>query len=187
MKMYCFSTPMWAKLATVVGLLMLIASAGLARGRSHSIAAADAMAAEQLAAENRLLAGMQPADGTVQISTEGNRICVEARLGRSGGSACMSASASEPMVFVGGGSSAEAAAQIVVVDPQRRLESLQMLVNGQPLAATSSDGGFSIHAVVPAAPADFTVLGTDGATLASGNPAARVERAAEQARNAEGH
>lgn len=117
---------------------------------------------------------------TVAIDQENGVVCAKTHDGRGSGGACTSIDSTTPMVMESGGSLSDPA-HIVVVDPQQRLGSLLLSIDGQEISAASTDGGLSIDVTLPSSPDTFTVLDQDGNTLNIGHSKAAQEKAQQEA------
>ncbi|CCF84435.1 hypothetical protein [Nitrolancea hollandica] len=123
-----------------------------------------------------------PVAGTamVAVNQANGVVCAKTHDGRGSGGACTSSDSATPMVMESGGSLSDPA-HIVVVDPQQRLGSLLLSIDGQEISAASTDGGLSIDVTLPSSPDTFTVLDQDGNTLNTGHPKAAQEKAQQEA------
>jgi hypothetical protein len=125
-----------------------------------------------------------PQDGTsvITVDQEHGLICMESRNGKGMGGGCGDANSPNPMVSITGGKPSDPA-QIVVVDPQRRIGVVRAVVDGKQYEVVPRDGGFSIQMTTSHIPDELFVLDAQGNTLYDSQPGATSTRANQAAKN----
>jgi hypothetical protein len=163
----------------VVILLVIMASVGYGIAKTRAATSLP----DQQSTQNLKDMGT-PQDGTslITVDQEHGLICMKSRQGKGMGGGCGSASSPNPMVSISGGKPSDPA-QIVVVDPQRRIAVVRATVDGKQYEALSQDGGFSVQMTTSHIPDELSAFDTQGNTLYTSNPGATSTRANQAAKD----
>ncbi len=118
----------------------------------------------------------------VTVNRDLGLVCAFTKQGRASGGSCTTLDAEEPMIAVRGGES-PSDTKVVVVDPQERLGSVLVDVDGEVLEAQSHDHGLSVAVAVSAVPDEVIVVDDSGSVVLTRDPKEKYEEIQQEAEN----
>jgi len=163
----------------VVILLVITASVGYGIAKTR---AATSLPGQQSTQDFKDMGTPQDGTSLITVDQEHGLICVKSRQGKNMGGGCGDAGSPNPMVSISGGKPSDPA-QIVVVDPQRRIGVVRAVVDGKQYEATPQDDGFSVQMTAAHIPDELIVFDAQGNTLYDSHPGATGTRANQAAKN----